>query len=103
MSGFDSYAGIAGQLDATGLTEVVLLMRLPPSRVRPDVWRIELVDESGEALPLVSGGDWPGSQEIHEWIYDASGHTRVGFEVETAGSDHPGSAHTIIVDRVYVR
>jgi len=91
----NEWAGIAGQLDTTGKTEVVLAMRDFADRSRASV-----VTENGTELVPVSGGEF--ERDDHEWVYDVSGHTRVGFTIEARSVD-PSFYEPLVVTRVFAR
>lgn len=100
-----AFAGIAGQLDTDGMSEVVLAMRQASyeGQVDPPAFaRAEVVGELGVIAPLVSSGEWPYDDVPVEWIYDVSGLRKVGFAIEASSYCH-GWGGPVIVDRVFAR
>ena len=97
-----SYAGIAGQLQTDGATEVVLSMQLNGYDTYVDTPAfsvVEVIAEDGTELTPKSGGSWDSEQTEQTWVYDVSGFDTVGFAIEASSYCH-GWGGPIIVDSV---
>jgi hypothetical protein len=95
-------AMVAGQLLLDGQSEITVRMRKDTVTEYPEdpsFYRVALIAEDGTRLDPKVGGTWDWENPEQAWVYDAAGHSKVGFSVATTDYCH-GWGGPLILDEV---
>lgn len=105
----DAFCGdrttVAGQILLEGHSEIALRMRTDMAVEYPEdpaFYGIEFVAEDGTRLSPSDGGTWNTDNPEQLWVYDAAGHSKVGFSVSTTRYCH-GWGGPLILDDISAR